>query len=230
MASRLPTSSSYWTLRAEQVMDRVFEQQDSDLVPVDVAVQDVPVTSPAAPSETSPSPRQSDARPWLVPALSGVAVAGVVSSLWLANHWTITRNQLDLERNLLLVERLREADVKADPPQPAQASDAALNPPPLEQEPDWVTALEPLTVPVQPVLQGAPPPPAIDEVLPLLTGVVQGPGGTSSAIFQLNNASISSGIGDAIGSSGWTLSSVSESGAVIQRNGQRRNLSVGGLF
>ncbi len=232
MATRLPTSSSYWTLRAEQVMDRVFEQQDSDLVPVDVAVQDVPVTAPAPPSEPAPSPRRSDSRPWLVPALSGVAMAGVVSSLWLANHWTVARSQLDLERNLLLMERLRERDdaAQTDPPQQAKASEAALNPPPLEQEPDWVTELEPLTVPVQPVLQSAPPPPAIDEVLPMLTGVVQGPGGTSSAIFQLNNASISSGIGDAIGSSGWTLSSVSEAGAVIQRNGERRNLSVGGLF
>jgi hypothetical protein len=232
LATRLPTSSSYWTLRAEQVMDRVFEQQDSDLVPVDVAVQDVPVTTPAPPSEPAPSPRRSDSRPWLVPALSGVAMAGVVSSLWLANHWTVARSQLDLERNLLLMERLRERDdaAQTDPPQQAKASEAALNPPPLEQEPDWVTELEPLTVPVQPVLQSAPPPPAIDEVLPMLTGVVQGPGGTSSAIFQLNNASISSGIGDAIGSSGWTLSSVSEAGAVIQRNGERRNLSVGGLF
>lgn len=232
MATRLPTSSSYWTLRAEQVMDRVFEQQDSDLVPVDVAVQDVPVTAPAPPSEPAPSSRRSDSRPWLVPALSGVAMAGVVSSLWLANHWTVARSQLDLERNLLLMERLRERDdaAQTDPPQQAKASEAALNPPPLEQEPDWVTELEPLTVPVQPVLQSAPPPPAIDEVLPMLTGVVQGPGGTSSAIFQLNNASISSGIGDAIGSSGWTLSSVSEAGAVIQRNGERRNLSVGGLF
>ena len=128
------------------------------------------------------------------------------------------------------MERLRDEASQADPPKQAQPSEAALNPPPLEQEPDWVTALEPLTVPVQPVLQSAPPPPAIDEVLPMLTGVVQGPGGTSSAIFQLNNASISSGIGDAIGSSGWTLSSVSEAGAVIQRNGERRNLSVGGLF
>ena len=232
MATRLPTSSSYWTLRAEQVMDRVFEQQDSDLVPVDVAVQDVPVTAPAPPSEPAASPRRSDSRPWLVPALSGIAMAGVLSSLWLANHWTVARSQLDLERNLLLMERLRERDdaAQTDPPQQAKASEAALNPPPLEQEPDWVTELEPLTVPVQPVLQSAPPPPAIDEVLPMLTGVVQGPGGTSSAIFQLNNASISSGIGDAIGSSGWTLSSVSEAGAVIQRNGERRNLSVGGLF
>ena len=57
-----------------------------------------------------------------------------------------------------------------------------------------------------------------------------GPGGSSSAIFQLGQGSVSSGIGEAIGSSGWVLSEVTDSGAVISRNGQRQTLSVGGLF
>ena len=66
--------------------------------------------------------------------------------------------------------------------------------------------------------------------IPQLTGVVKGPGGSSSAIFQLGQGSVSSGIGEAIGSSGWVLSEVTDSGAVISRNGQRQTLSVGGLF
>lgn len=66
--------------------------------------------------------------------------------------------------------------------------------------------------------------------MPQLTGVVQGPGGTSSAIFQLSQSSLSVGLGDGIGNSGWTLESISETGAVIHRNGERRNLSVGGVF
>ena len=41
---------------------------------------------------------------------------------------------------------------------------------------------------------------------------------------------MSTGIGEAIGSSGWVLSEVTDSGAVISRNGQRQTLSVGGLF
>ena len=41
---------------------------------------------------------------------------------------------------------------------------------------------------------------------------------------------MSAGIGDAIGNSGWTLESVSATGAVISQNGQKRNLTVGGVF
>ena len=220
-------------------MDRVFDQRTSDFMPVDVAVQDCPIVTPPKTPDNAATTTSAPAKPWLVPALSGVAAAGVLSSLWLANHWTIARNQLNLERDLLLIESLRDRGFKADDTATkttssstirAQDDQGALAPLPLEAEPEWVTALEPLTVPVQPVLQGTPAPPAIDEVLPLLTGVVQGPGGTSSAIFQINNASISSGIGDTIGNSGWTLSSVSEAGAVIKRNGISRTLSVGGLF
>ena len=66
--------------------------------------------------------------------------------------------------------------------------------------------------------------------MPQLTGVVQGPGGNSSAIFQFGASSFSAGLGEAIGSSGWVLDSVGEAGAVIRRNGQRHNLAVGGVF
>ena len=59
---------------------------------------------------------------------------------------------------------------------------------------------------------------------------VKGPAGSSSAIFQLGQGSVSAGIGEAIGSSGWVLSEVTDTGAVISRNGQRQTLSVGGLF
>ena len=232
MASRLPTSRSYWTLRAEQVMDRVFDQQTADLVPVDVAVQDCPPAAASQQRQNEPSAAATPRpQPWLVPALSGVAVAGLVSSLWLVNQSTAVRSQLDLERQLLLLNQMREAPQVSKPSTTAPtSSEPDLPPPPLEPEPEWVSALEPLTVPVQPVRQGTPPPPAVDEVLPVLTGVVQGPGGSSSAIFQINNTSLSLGVGDAIGSSGWSLDAVNEAGAVIARNGERRSLSVGGLF
>ena len=69
--------------------------------------------------------------------------------------------------------------------------------------------------------------------LPVLTGVMQSPGGRSSAIFQINNASVSAESGEGLGSSGWTLASVASVGAsnaVIRNNGQERTLSVGGVF
>ena len=220
-------------------MDRLFDQHTPAFMPVNMAVQDCPVTTKTKPPATARPETEVEPKPWLVPALSGIAVAGVLSSVWLANHWTTARNHLDLEGNLLLMERLRDAATQADetaqstPSNSATTTDVgqpALKPPALEAKPHSVTELEPLTIPVQPVLEGSPAPAAINEILPLLTGVVQGPGGTSSAIFQINKASVSSGIGDGIGNSGWTLSYVSEAGAVIQRNGKVRTLSVGGLF
>ena len=66
--------------------------------------------------------------------------------------------------------------------------------------------------------------------MPQLTGVVQGPGGNSSAIFQLGTTSLSAGIGENIGNSGWRLDSISGGGAVISQQGQQRTLWVGGLF
>jgi hypothetical protein len=59
---------------------------------------------------------------------------------------------------------------------------------------------------------------------------MQSPGGRSSAIFQINNASVSAEIGESLGRSGWTLESVGEPSAVIRNNGQVRTLSVGGVF
>ena len=63
-----------------------------------------------------------------------------------------------------------------------------------------------------------------------LSDLVQGPGGISSANFQLGSNSFSNGLGEAIGSSGWVLESISEAGALISCNGQQQDLAVGGVF
>ena len=147
-----------------------------------------------------------------------------MSSGWLLFDLQRSARTLERERNVALVERLRATE-KAIPPAP---------------EPATVDRLEPLTLPIQTL----PMPPvavapsgitatdgaSIGQPLPVLTGVLQSPGGRSSAIFQLNNASISAVIGESLGSSGWTLESVGESSAVIRNNGQVRTLSVGGVF
>ena len=84
-------------------------------------------------------------------------------------------------------------------------------------------------------IQSLPMPPiglTPSESMPIstLTGVMQSPGGRSSAIFKINNASISAEISESLGSSGWTLASVGTSSTVIRNNGQERTLSVGGVF
>ena len=149
-----------------------------------------------------------------------------MSSGWLLFDLQRSARTLERERNEALVERLRASE-KAIPPAP---------------EPATVDRLEPLTLPIQslpmPPVAIAPSGITATEVapiglplpLPVLTGVLQSPGGRSSAIFQLNNASVSAAVGESLGSSGWTLESVGESSAVIRNNGQVRTLSVGGVF
>ncbi|MDC2984902.1 pilus assembly protein PilZ [bacterium] len=194
-------------------MDNVFDSEtvtapnQPHLVPVDVDVYE-PTTKPTKPSERcSPST-------WLLPLISGIAVAGVICSAWLVSSLQRSRLEREQQQSAALIEQLREqvAVQESRAEETATPENASLA----------IQSLEPLTVPIQQ--------PLTVEPTPQLTGVVKGPGGSSSAIFQLGQGSVSAGIGEAIGSSSWVLSEVTDSGAVISRNGQRQTLLVGGLF
>ena len=203
-------------------MDQVFDREavatptQPHLVPVDVDVHE----------PTADAPDQRSALPWLLPLISGIAVAGVICSAWLVSSLQRSRLELERQQNIALIERLREQLAAQE-----SRAEAVATP---EKAPVAIETLEPLTLPIQQpletALQSSDPIPAPMELVPQLTGVVQGPEGNSSAIFVLGQSSVSAGIGDAIGSSGWILSAVTDSGAVITRNGQSRTLSVGGLF
>ena len=231
LAVRLPTSRSYWNLRAEQVMDKVFDQENLNsarpnlLVPVDVDVHEPPAPPPAEPN---PTPTAASPTPWLLLIVSGLAVAGAVNSGWLMSSLLQSRSQLDQERNLLMLERLQTQANAPEPQvmQPPPAAEVAANDPDpqLSPTPSITPRLALSPVAPQPLPVPALPP------MPQLTGVVQGPGGNSSAIFQLDTTSLSAGIGESIGNSGWRLDAISSSGAVISQQGQQRTLSVGGLF
>ena len=222
MSARVPTSRAYWNLRAEQVMDQVFDREtvatptQPHLVPVDVDVHE----------PTANAPDQRSAIPWLLPLMSGVALAGVICSAWLVSSLQRSRLELERQQNIALIERLREQLVAQE-----NRSEAATTP---NDASVAIESLKPLTLPIQQPLAADPetsdPASAPMELMPRLTGVVQGPDGNSSAIFGLGQTSVSAGIGDAIGSSGWVLTAVTDSGAVITRNGQSQTLSVGGLF
>ena len=213
MSARVPTSRAYWNLRAEQVMDNVFDREtvtaptQPGVVPVDVDVHE-PTTQP-----TEPTKRRSPST-WLLPLISGIAVAGVICSAWLVSSLQRSRLELERKQNAALIEQLREQVAARE----SRAEETATP----EEASLAIQSLEPLTVPIQQ--------PLAVEPTPQLTGVVKGPGGSSSAIFQLGQGSVSAGIGEAIGSSGWVLTDVTDSGAVISRNGQSQTLSVGGLF
>ena len=254
MTVRFPSSSTYWNLRAEQVMNNVFET--AALEPVEVAVHehDIPSQPLPRPAAEQPTPtKQADHKPaksatGLITLLTVVAVSGTVSSGWLLSHWQSSRDQLAQERSLLMLERLRGTSTHQQAtPQPETSrtavaqpeGSAVLSPPP--PEPAWMSELEPLTLEEAqlPAMATTPLATPITSTaitttpsapMPQLTGVVQGPGGNSSAIFQFGASSFSAGLGEAIGSSGWVLDSVSEAGVVIRRNGQRHNLAVGGVF
>ena len=239
LAVRLPTSRAYWNLRAEQVMDKVFDQdalhssRPNHLIPVDVDVHEPPPPTPPAPAKPTPNPAATSTTPWLLLIVSGIAVAGAVNSGWLISSLLQSRSQLDQERNLLMLERLQAEASSPAEPEPEPAPQAQLPPP--APEPEWMASLEPPAPPRRPEVAlspVAPEPLPIPTLTPMpqLTGVVQGPGGNSSAIFQLGTTSLSAGIGESIGSSGWRLDSISSGGAVISQHGQQRTLSVGGLF
>ena len=230
-------------------MNNVFEA--AALEPVEVAVHEynIPSQPLARPAAEQPTPsKQADHQPaksatGLITLLTVVAVSGTVSSGWLLSHWQSSRDQLAQKRSLLMLERLRGTSTHQQAtPQPETSrtavaqpeGSAVLSPPP--PEPAWMSELEPLTLEEAqlPAMATTPLATPITSTssgpMPQLTGVVQGPGGNSSAIFQFGASSFSAGLGEAIGSSGWVLDSVSEAGAVIRRNGQRHNLAVGGVF
>ena len=209
-------------------MDRVFDNpwgstrhsstHNRQLVPVEVAIHEPiqPSIAQVAPQAAAHMAAQSSG--WQTVLLTGIAVAGLLSSGWLLFDLQRSARTLERERNVALVERLR-ANEKAVAPTP---------------EPTTVDRLEPLTLPIQSLpmtpIGLAPTESTPFSPLTVLTGVMQSPGGRSSAIFQINNASVSAEIGESVGSSGWTLASVGASSAVIRNNGQERTLSVGGVF
>ena len=182
------TSRAYWELKAEQVMDRVFDN----------AGRTAATTSPLPPA---PHPRHATAeepievevrephriwqQPWQIGGLElppriSLAIAASLGcltliggvSLW--QGWSEARNDLRQERNLRLLEGIRslgttpEASISSDTP--ATPAGEALPPPPPNEA--WIEelgqleahsapsgAVAPLQVPLNGTLQ-APAPPA----------------------------------------------------------------------
>ncbi len=65
---------------------------------------------------------------------------------------------------------------------------------------------------------------------PQLVGVVQVPGQSGSAIFQIGGSSTSAAVGESIGSSGWRLRSASGGSAVIEKGSEQRRVSISSGF
>ena len=217
-------------------MDQVFHAAEPSLKAVEIQVE--PAPDPANKPVAAPLPTtRLSIQPWQQLTLIGVTLGALLCSAWLARNWQLSEQALYRERTLALTEKLKAS---ATPFQPAPAKPAE---PEAEAEAvATLPSLEPLTLPLSAaiapitVTSGASPSsseagPAAPAPMsqPALVGVVHAEVG-GSAIFQLDNQSLSATPGENIGNSGWSLLSLSSTGAVIERNGERQSLSIGGAF
>ena len=230
-------------------MDRVFSDGERTLEAVQVRVDPAPLNF----EPIAHTPPESRATGWwqrrlLLLLFAVPTVASVAISLWLARNWHTTQAALNRERDLQLIERVRNLPPTTAEPQPATAPAATAATAATSSDPIQLpTSLEPVMIPLpagplpsdqatatespvtaNPSVATAPQPAAAPE--PLLVGGVHAGGGKGSAIFRLDQLSLSATPGELIGNSGWRLHSVQASGAVIERQGQQRNLRVGGAF
>ena len=215
MPSRLSTSTAYWNLRAEQVMDQVFQAAEPSLKAVEIRVE--PAPDPANNQVADPlATSQRSTQPWQQLTLIGMTLGALLCSAWLARSWQLSEQALYRERNLALTEKLKARATPSASSKPAEPEDEA-------EAIARLPSLEPLTLPLSAAIAPAP----LSQ--PALVGVVHAEVG-GSAIFQIDNQSLSATPGESIGNSGWSLLSLSSTGAVIERNGQRQSLSIGGAF
>ena len=184
----IPTSRAYWELKAEQMMNRVFDPEAT--IDLDVAAQaepppPLPVTTPVRrlrgrPAPAAPTPAGPDRHTLLLTAMGGVCMISVASSVLYLTHSSRMQQALTQERSLLLVERLRSLGPANPAPLGAVGgtsltgsgqpllplSGDQLPPPPdepwieqLSQLPQQEGARAPvLRVPVSPKLAAAAPP------------------------------------------------------------------------
>ena len=125
----IPTSRAYWELKAEQVLNRVFEPEK----PIEVEVCDTPAAFSDAGSipvelHDLPPASKKHHQPSLLLAGASVTVM-VVAGMALAvlGLWNQSQQAIRQERNMLLIERLRTMGPGTTPTQanePAQAAAA----------------------------------------------------------------------------------------------------------
>ena len=196
-------------------MDRVFSDGERTLEAVQVQVRDVKTPPPAPASTPTASSKASEPRQRVPISLLVLTLMGVLGSFSLGLQWWSAQQALQRERNLALIEKLRQRTPDTPPAETATEIQDAQEPIPA---PPVIQQLEPVTIPIRslPLPAETEPTPAQVESAaatvpvtpePLLVGVVHGGGGQGSAIFQLGNQSLSAAPGESIGNSGWSLAS-----------------------
>jgi len=249
------TSRAYWELKAEQVMDRVFDNAGRP------APTPLPTTRPPAEPAIEVEVREASRHAWPIAGVqrpprlavglaAGLGCLTLVGGISLWHGWNEARNDLRQERNLRLLEGIRSLETSAEPAAANQPAPGAEGLPPAPPNEPWIQELgqlessgggggvAPLQVPLNGTLQTpAPPAPAATggssapaSATPELLGVVQIPGKPGSAIFQVGGSSTNALVGESIGSSGWRLVSTTGDSAVIERGGSSRRVNISSGF
>ena len=187
---RLPLSRAYWELKAEQMMNRVFDPVQTIDLHVDPEVATRPQRHPAGgptpgtgrrqrslaaqPTATANDPPQEAAlntrhhpgpsghppTPWLLLALAGMGLVSTIAALLFVQQWTHLQRSLSQERNLLMVERLRSLGPANPEPTPGQVQMLTTPPAPSLEA---VPRSQPLVAPGAQVVESVAPPPPPEE-------------------------------------------------------------------
>ncbi|WP_216900793.1 hypothetical protein [Synechococcus sp. CCY 9618] len=190
----IPTSRAYWELKAEQMMNRVFDPEatiDLDVEAEAAPARPLPAPAPvprlrARPAPPAHPPARADRNTLLLTAMGGVCMVSVASSVLYLTHSSRMQQALSQERSLLLVERLRSLGPANPTPigsgtgtnlatgdQPVLPLTGDQLPPPPEEP--WMQQLSQLPqqagsqapvlrVPVSPKLAAAAPPASVNGV------------------------------------------------------------------
>ncbi|MFM7733165.1 MAG: hypothetical protein ACKO6F_06850 [Cyanobium sp.] len=155
----IPTSRAYWELKAEQMMNRILDPDETIDLPVEeeapggeralppVRKQRSRPALPGSPlrttaSKPAPARRQQEQPVVLLAVLAGVCMVSAASSVLYLSHWNQEQQNLRQERNLLLVERLRNLG-PANPPPAAPAAPVLMDPAAVPLQPPSGLAASP---------------------------------------------------------------------------------------
>lgn len=201
-------------------MDRVFAAVNPLNGTALVAVAEP--TAPTAPqiqqeAEVAAPPSPWRQRRWwlLLGALCLLSSSAAVTAGLLWRGWMQARDELQHQRQLQLIERLKPASEPTPAPAPM---------PPLRVE---IPPVIPPAATLDPAVELPGSPAASNAVVPELLGVVKVPGRSGSAIFSTGGNSLSTGVGEPIGSSGWILEQVQADQVVIRQGSDTLQLSLG---
>jgi len=202
-------------------MDRVFAAVNplNGTALVAVAEPTAPVTASiqeeADVAASPPSPWRQ--RRWwlLLGGLCLLSSSAAITAGLLWRGWMQARDELQHQRQLQLIERLKPASEPAPAP-------AAL--PPLRVE---IPPVIPPAATLDPAAEQPGSPSPASAVVPELLGVVKVPGRPGNAIFSTGGNSLNAGEGEPIGSSGWILETVEADQVVIRQGNDTLQLSLG---